>query len=110
MKTEMITTHDLRVDDVILSDGMVLKIDREPQQTFHPVDSEAAGITLATRALIVNWDDMVERAKVDTYITGFIVGRVRDEMKRGAITEPRWTIQGNRWARWTRALDAEEAR
>ncbi|BBX82153.1 hypothetical protein [Mycolicibacterium aubagnense] len=106
MKTEMITTHDLRLGDVILSDGMVLKIDQEPQQTCHPVDNAAAGITLATRALIVNWDDMVERAKVDTYITGFIVGRVRDEMNRGAINEPRWTIQGNGWARWTRALEA----
>ena len=110
-QVETITTHDIRVGDVILSNGMRLRVDHEPRQTDHPVD--AAGITLVTDAVIENWDELVQRAESDKWVAGFIVNIVRSDMSptghraRNALApyaEPRWTIQGNGWAHWTREI------
>lgn len=103
MRTEIITTHDIRLGDRIADSGMVLLVDQEPKQTFHPVNN-AGGITLATRALITNWDELLEAAKSDKQVAGFIVSCARNDMSRGVTTEPRWTIQGNGWARWARIV------
>lgn len=105
MRTESITTHDIRLGDRIVTDGMFLLVDREPHQTRHPVDNEG-GITRATSALIVNWDELVQRAETDKWIAGFIVSMVRGDLACGEITEPRWTIQGNGWAHWARVVEA----
>jgi hypothetical protein len=86
---------------------MFLLVDQEPHQTRHPVVNDVRGITRATAALIVNWDELVERAETDKWIAGFIVGMVRDDLFTGRITEPRWTIQGNGLARWSRVTESE---
>lgn len=102
MKTEVITTHDIRVGDRIANHGMVLLVDHEPQQTRHEVN--VGGITLATRALIENWDEVSREADGGHDTMRFIRGRVRDDMYTDRITEPRWTIQGNGLAHWARII------
>lgn len=98
MATEEITTHDIKVGDLILNHGMRLRVDQEPQPTRHLVDS-AAGVTLATAARIENWDEVVEEAKTgDHCASAFIVGQARQDDEGVA----RWVIQGNGWATWTR--------
>lgn len=113
MQTEEITTHDIRVSDRIAHYGMVLLVDQEPQQTFHRVDN-AGGITLATRAVITNWDELVQAAESDKQVAGFIVSMARGDMSPHGLrarnelqpdTEPRWTIQGNGWAHWARITE-----
>lgn len=54
MATEEITTHDIKVGDLILNFGMRLRVDQEPQPTLHPVES-AAGVTLATSRTGRTW-------------------------------------------------------
>lgn len=112
MKTESITTHDIRVGDLILNYGMRIRVDQEPQQTNHPVNEWSP--TLATAAVIENWDEMVEASKTDISVAGFIVGMVRGDMSPDGLrprnglepyTEPRWVIQGNGLARWPRAIE-----
>ena len=118
MKYERITTHDIRVGDLIQSDSMKLRVDREPKQTQHPV-REYGGITLATPAVIENWDELVREANEDrardfgNSVACFIVSRVQydrfhaEAMGREPDTEPRWTIQGNGLAHWGRVIEEE---
>lgn len=103
-RTEEISTHDIEVGDLILHHGMRLRVNSAPRvSTAHRVESGERGATLATLALIENWDEI---AGTSGAANDFIVSRVRSEMARGAISEPRWTIQGNGLARWERATDA----
>lgn len=100
MATEEITTHDIKVGDLILNFGMRLRVDQEPQPTLHPVDS-AAGVTLATSARIENWTDLVEESKTGNHcVSSFIVGQARQDDEGVA----RWVIQGNGWATWVREV------
>ncbi|QDF18480.1 hypothetical protein SEA_RACHALY_85 [Mycobacterium Phage Rachaly] len=106
---ETITTHQLREGDVILNHGMRLRVDGEPRVSkAHPVDTDdpSRGHTVYYPALIENWDALVEASETDKWIAGFIVGLVRSDLREGRITEPRWTIQGNGWARWAREVQA----
>lgn len=104
MRTETITTHAIKVGDRIARDMMILLVDKEPRQTNHPVHDDDRGVTLATRAVIENWDDLVAEASHGHSTAQFIVNLVRDDLHTGRITEPRWTIQGNGWARWARII------
>ena len=100
MATEEITTHDIKVGDLILNYGMRLRVDQEPQPTRHPVDS-AAGVTLATAARIENWNELVTEADAgDHCVSSFIVGHAQQDHDGVA----RWVIQGNGWATWVREL------
>lgn len=111
MRTETITTHDIRVGDRIASNGMVLLVDREPHQTNHPVGEYSP--TLATAAVIENWAELQAQA-ADGHLTArFIVGLASDDMSphgprpRNGLqpyAEPRWAIQGNGLARWARII------
>lgn len=113
MNYEYVSTHDLRVGDVVLSDGMRLLIDQEiVQSKGHPV-TDHGGACLWTAARVLNWDEIVKRAETDKYIAGFIAGVIRSDMSpdghraRNALppyTEPRWAIQGNGLAQWARVI------
>lgn len=98
MKTEGITTHDIRIGDRIANYGMVLVVDREPRQTSHP--ENGGGTTLATRAVIENWPALVERAALGDSTAQYITA-LADKDADGIA---RWTIQGNGWARWARII------
>jgi hypothetical protein len=100
MRTEPITTHDIKVGDRIASHGMVLLVDIEPHQTRHPVDNEG-GITLATSAVIENWADLVVASNADRYSNERYIVNLADKSPDGIA---RWTIQGNGWARWARII------
>jgi hypothetical protein len=112
MRTESVTTHELKVGDRVLDAGMILRIDTEPVvSTAHPVNEYAP--TLWTDAVIENWNDLVRAADTDRQIAGFIVGIVRSDMAadghrarngRAPYDVPRWTIQGNGLARWPRII------
>lgn len=108
MAYETITTHDIRKGDVILSHGMVLLIDSEPQVSkAHPV-TDYGGACIYVHALVTNWAEV--QAAGDTFIASFI----RDDMsptghraRNGRqFTEPRWAIQGNGLAQWARRIPA----
>lgn len=103
MTNTTITTHDIRIGDRIGDAGMLLLVDQAPKQTNHRVQTDSRGATFATAALIENWDALVAEAIEDRHsIAAFIVGRVRSDMRYCGLTEPRWTIQGNGWAKWAR--------
>jgi hypothetical protein len=111
MRTETVTTHDIRVGDRIASQGMVLLVDREPHQTRHPVNEYSP--TLATAAVIENWAELVAMATEGHSTAQFIVHMVSNDMSPHGhrarndlppYTEPRWTIQGNRLAHWARII------
>lgn len=104
MHTEDISIHDLHVGDVVLYYGMVLRVNTEPQQTAHQVMINDGGVALATRAVIDNWDEIVTGAANGHDTFAFIASLVRGELNRGAITEPRWTIQSNGRASWARRV------
>lgn len=99
MKTDAVTTHDIRLGDRIANYGMVLLVDREPTQTRHPVDN-AGGITLATKAVIENWDELVTEAEAGNSTAQYLVA-LADQDYEGTH---RWTIQGNGWAHWGRIV------
>ncbi len=107
MSTEIITTHEIAVGDVIHQHGMVLLVDQQPRQTRHPVREDGSAPTLATDALILNWDELLAAAAGSDTVA-FLVGLVRGQWThndRNGIAhdgKPRWTIQGNGWARWAR--------
>jgi hypothetical protein len=67
-KYETVTTHQIRKGDLIATYGMRLRVDREPHQSkAHPVETdERGGAVMCARALIENWDELVERSKTDT--------------------------------------------
>ncbi|WP_280245451.1 hypothetical protein [Nocardia abscessus] len=90
--TEYVSTDRLRQGDVLLHHGMRLVID----QPIESYDSAGTGEKVyRTAARIDNWDQLVERAKTDRTIAGFIVSQSPNQ---------RWAIQGNRLARWTREI------
>ncbi|WP_396908045.1 hypothetical protein [Mycolicibacterium sp.] len=88
MQTEEVSVYDIKTGDRILHFGLVLLVDREFSQTNHRVDD--GGPTMATAALITNWD---EGAGVDN------LAEVDEEGNR------RWVIQSNGRGRWTRILN-----
>ncbi|MGY1896177.1 hypothetical protein [Nocardia gipuzkoensis] len=87
--TECVSTDQLNVGDVVYSHGMRLVIDQDI--TSGP--ATGGGTVYHTSARIDNWAEMVERAKEDTAVAGFIVRQ---------SPEQRWVIQGNELAHWTR--------
>lgn len=107
--TEARTTHQLRTGDIVLAHGMRLVIDQGIDQTRHPINEYSP--TLATRARIDNWDELVAGAKAGRSDYQFIVGLVNDDPNhqiangQAPDTEPRWTIQGNRLAQWAVVTD-----
>lgn len=119
MKTENITTHDIRTGDRIASHGMILLVDREP----HTIPSNGLDISdeyapaMATRAVIENWTEILAEAEGDNargvinstaeFIVAMVKGDVLHAVKNGRTpdAEPRWTIQGNGLARWSRITE-----
>lgn len=89
MQTEEVSVYDIKTGDRILHLGLVLLIDREFSQTNHRVAD--GGPTMATAALITNWDEV--GAGVDNLAV------VDEEGNR------RWVIQSNGRGRWTRILN-----
>ncbi len=96
---------ELRVGDRVANDAMILVIDQEPRQTQHPVTD--VGITIATDALVENFDALVAEAASGNDHAGWIVAMIRGDWnhkERNGIPcdgKPRWTIQGNDYATWT---------
>lgn len=106
MKIESVTTHDIREGDLILNHGMRLRVDQEIHRSkSHAVHDDERGACVFTHALIENWDCLVEDAKTDRQIAGFIVRRVEEGLRDGRHTEPRWSIQGNGLAHWSRVIE-----
>ncbi|ASR86538.1 hypothetical protein SEA_CHANGELING_86 [Mycobacterium phage Changeling] len=87
---EEITTHDIRLGDIVWSFGMRLEIVTEPQETNHPKNEYSP--TLWSRAIITNWDDVKD-----------FVGNLADTDDEGNKT---WAVQGNGLARWSREVKA----
>ena len=107
--SESITTHEIQQGDVIRSNGMLLLVDREVRQTFHPV-TEYGGATFAADARVLNWEEVQETG--DSLLVNFIRSDMAEESHRTRnglqpFTEPRWTIQGNGIARWLRVGKVE---
>jgi len=99
MRTETITTHEIRVGDRIVNHEMILLVDRELTQTNHP--ENGGGVTLATAAVIENWDALVVKAAQDRHSNERYIVNLADKSDGGG----RWTIQGNGWAQWGRIVD-----
>lgn len=108
--TEFITTHQLRVGDVILSDGMRLLVDIEPTKSNHAVTNEG-GSTYYTPARVLNYEALKANAEAGNSTARYLVSFIREDMEpskvypRGRYDAPRWTIQGNGWATWRRVTD-----
>lgn len=104
---EYITTHDIRVGDILLCHGMELLIDREPVQSrSHPV-TDYGGACMWTEARVLNWDEV--QADGDQLLVSFIRSDMAPESSRtrnglAPYSEPRWTIQGNGLAQWARVI------
>jgi len=108
MRYETITMHDVRLGDTILSDGILMLIDRAPQATCHPINQY--GPTFATRGRILNWDALVagEAAADCEFIVAMVQGDKAHAVANGRTPdeEPRWTIQGNALAEVSRVIPA----
>lgn len=95
----------LRVGDRVANDAMILVIDQEPRQTRHPVTD--IGITIATDAIVENFDALIVEAAAGNDHAAWIVAMIRGDWahkERNGIAhdgKPRWTIQGNDYATWT---------
>ena len=113
-KYETISTHDIKQGDIIQSNGMVLLVDTEPLVSkAHPV-TDYGGECIWTPAVVVNFAELEASADDGHSIDRFIVGIVKSDMAddghrarngRAPYTEPRWTIQGNGLARWSRLIE-----
>ncbi|AIT13406.1 hypothetical protein PBI_EQUEMIOH13_90 [Mycobacterium phage Equemioh13] len=116
MKTEVVSTHQLREGDVILDHGMRLRIDQAINVSkAHPVEDDDRGACLWTRAVVENFAEIEASAEDGHDIARTLRSFIRSDMSpdghrarngMGPDTEPRWTIQGNGWARWTRVVEA----
>lgn len=109
-KIENVTTHELRVGDVLLCHGLELVIDQEIKQSKgHPV-TDYGGACLYTAARVINWEEAQADKRIDPLLLRFIREDMADESHRtrnglAPYTEPRWTIQGNGLARWSRVIN-----
>ena len=88
MTTELLTltTHDLRVGDIVRSHGMRILLDHEPTIW---VDNGGTGRT------VYSWSGLVTN-EADVLATNLIP---RSWMHHDS-TEARWNVQGNELARW----------
>lgn len=112
MAYENITTHQIQAGDRIMNYGMVLLVDQDVHESkAHPAN-EKYGPVLYTHALIENWDE-VNRLADDGHDTmRFIRNLVAGDMSEDGVaarngrraTEPRWSIQGNGLAHWSRIV------
>lgn len=108
MRTESVTTGELRQGDRVLNYGMVLLIDLDIKVSkSHPLIEER-GAVLYTHALIENWDEVCREADEGHNIMRFIRGLTNSDIREGRHDgKPRWTIQGNNLARWARVNEEE---
>jgi hypothetical protein len=90
MPTEAITTHDIKLGDIIWMSGLRLRVATEPRQTNHPINEYSP--TLAADAIIENWED------VKSYV-GNLATVGEDGLRH-------WTVQGNGLAQWAREVPA----
>ena len=107
MKYETITTHEIRLGDVLYAHGMRLLVDQAPQQSkAHPADGYG-GACMFTSARVLNWDEV--QAHGDGLLVKFILSDMsptgdRARNGREPYDVPRWTIQGNGLAQWARLI------
>lgn len=97
---ESVTTDQLRQGDTVIDHGMVLSIDR-PIETRRTVQ---AGQVYWSSALVTNPEDVRTDAMLWGFLHDFGWSDVSGQWER--VYTGRWTIQGNRLARWARVIKA----
>ena len=96
-------THDIRVGDRIAVYDMKLRIDRELVQSQLPVGNVGGivGLTLATAAIIENWDELKRRSDAGDSTARHLV----DGARLHADGTARWVVRGNGHTLWNRITD-----
>ncbi|AMS01076.1 hypothetical protein SEA_ARCHERNM_82 [Mycobacterium phage ArcherNM] len=88
MTYEEISTHDIKLGDIVWHFGMRLRIVSEPRETNHPKNEYSP--TLAADSIIENWDEVKD-----------FVGNLATVDDQGIR---HWGVQGNGLARWSREV------
>lgn len=115
MRTESITTHDIRIGDRIANHGMILRVDDEPAVSKGHPDGRG-GACIWVRAVVENFTEVKASAEAGSDTARFLLSFIESDMSphgyraRNGQTpdvEPHWTIQGNGLARWARIIEGE---
>lgn len=99
-KTLIVTTSDLRSGDVVLTNGMRVLIEGEPNE-YDGYNSGERRTVYHWKGLVTNLEDVKEEQFIPIswlYPDKWVPGQ---GWNKDYSAKPRWVVQGNELARWT---------